>query len=309
MLLVLIIAIAITLVLTILALALPPSGPPNIHFRNSPPISTGIADYGQVSRNGSPFRYKTVFSQVTANATIYSMEAHNSGGDPNVVSLQLNVYLYVNSTGGNQVFWVQNIAFFNTSADFMNLDNSIFNQSTQSASLTNRSVSGTAGDVLDKGNLASLNGFETYYSLPLNFDFFTNESIVPNGVDIIMGYQIISGASQVNGVYDTISFKIGGVTGAGFVVNGFSYDPASQFYDAELVFGGPPGDTAATFSSMNSSIAMQYTLLNGTRVVPTAVWEFGTTGETANNLQTNLDNGTFVVTTGKVDFNQDFPLS
>jgi hypothetical protein len=297
------------LALALLTIPLLPGGAPNIHFRNSPPIATGIADYGQVSRNGSLSRYRTVFSQVTARATIYSLEARGSANDSNVVSLQLNTYLYVNSTGGNQVFWVQNIAFFDTNSDFLNFNNEIWNETSPSASLTNETISGTAGDVVVKGTIASVKGYETYYSLPLDFDFYTNESRVPNGVEIMMGYQMKSGASQVKGIYDIISIEINGVTGTGFVVNGFSYDPASELYDTELVFGGPPGGTVTTFSLMNSTLSFRYTLLSGTEVVPVAVWEFGTTEETASNLQTNFDNGTFVVTIGKVDFNRDYPLS
>ena len=125
----------------------------------------------------------------------------------------------------------------------------------------------------------------------------------------MMGYQISRGAPQAEGVYDTIQIKIAGVTGAALTVDGFSLLPTGNLNEAELVFGGPPGGISTTFTSMNSSLGMQYILINGEVTQPQSLWEFGSaTAEGAYNLQTNLVNGTPVVTIGRVDFFQDYLL-
>ena len=60
---------------------------------------------------------------------------------------------------------------------------------------------------------------------------------------------------------------------------------------------------------MNTSLGLQYTLTDGVVEPAQSLWEFGSmTAEGAYNLQTNLVNGTPVVTIGNVDFFQDYLL-
>ena len=104
----------------------------------------------------------------------------------------------------------------------MNFNNEIWNMSTTHSALSNSTISGTAGDEISHGTLASESGYGTQYTLPLALDFFSNESVVSDGVQIMMGYQISRGVPQAQGVYDTIHIEIAGVTGAAFTVDGFS---------------------------------------------------------------------------------------
>jgi len=60
---------------------------------------------------------------------------------------------------------------------------------------------------------------------------------------------------------------------------------------------------------MNSTLDLQYTLLDGTVTRPQSLWEFGSvTGEGAYDLQTTLVNGTPTVTIGSVNFFQNYVL-
>ena len=136
---------------------------------------------------------------------------------------------------------MQNIAFFQTNTNYMNFNNEIWNMSSAHSTLTNSTISGTAGDEIFNGALSSKSGYGSQYTLPLTLDFFCNESVVSDGVQIMMGYQFSRGAPQAQGVYDTIHIKIAGVTGAAFTVDGFSPLPTGYLNEAELVFGAPPG--------------------------------------------------------------------
>ena len=60
---------------------------------------------------------------------------------------------------------------------------------------------------------------------------------------------------------------------------------------------------------MNSTLDLQYTLLDGTVTAPRSLWEFGSmTGEGTYNLQTTLVDGTPTVTIGNVNFLQNYML-
>ena len=212
--------------------------PLDIHLGQKVPIPTGIADYGVANISGVLSAYKIAASQVVAQATINSIRAYNSSVNSYLVTLQLNLDLNVNTTSGTQEFWVQNIAFFQTNTNYMNFNNEIWNLSTTHSELTNSTISGTAGDEISGGTLSSASGYGTQYTLPFALDFFSNESVISDGIQIMMGYQISRGAPQAQGVYDTIHIKIAGVTEAAFTVDGFSPLSTGNLNEAELCIWG-----------------------------------------------------------------------
>jgi thermopsin len=285
------------------------------------PAPTGIADYGLTSDSGTLLASTVAARQITAQVTINDITASNPSVVPpsnsHLVTLQMNLLLRVNSTKGMQVYWVQNIAFLYTetgylgpNSHYLNFNNEIDNFSARSSGLDNSTISGTAGWVFPgpPSHYASGSPNGNYFSFPLAFSFYTNESVVPGGVRIMMGFDISKGARD-SGFYDTVFIKIANVTGAALVVDGRSLNPIGTYYDAELVFGGPPGGYSTTFASMNSTLALIYTLADGAVTRPHSVWEFGSdTGEVATNLQTNLVNGKLVVTVGKVDLSRNYQL-
>ncbi|MDA4127804.1 MAG: thermopsin family protease [Thaumarchaeota archaeon] len=327
---VLIVVAAVLLVFVVLGAAFyvifSPSSPGPHLVVHSAPAPTGIVDYGLTSYSGKSSAYSLVASQVTAQATIDSINASNPSVEPpsnsHMVSLQLNLCLLVNTTKGTQVYWVQNIAFLYTKtihgvapySQHLSFNNQIDNMSTRLNNLSNSTVSGTTGWVFPRPypHYASGSPNGDYTSLPLDFGFFTSEAVGPAGVWIVMGYQISNGThdsptSQLT--YDTIHLKIANVTGAGFVVDGRSLNPRGTYYDAELVFGGPPGGYSTSFTSMHSTLTLTYTLTDGSVARPNSVWEFGSdTAEGAANLRTDLVNGQLVVTVGKVDLYQNWKL-
>jgi thermopsin len=307
-LLIVIVVIGVLLASTAALFLIQTHGPVNIQFTAAPPVATGIADYGVLRSNGVTSAYKMEVRQILGEARINSISAYNSFHNSSVVTLSLNGVLKVNATSGPRVYWVENIAFFDTNDSYMNFNNEIWNQSSPGSVLTNSSASGTAGDIIAGASIASVSGYGQRYGLPFTFDFYTNASVVQDGVEIMMGYNIHGETPFGHGVYDTIRIKIPGATSAGFTVDGFSLDPIDQYYETELVYGGPPGGMSSTFTSMNSSLNLLYTTPSGIVIHPNAVWEFGRSAESAQNLQTSLVNGTPVVTLGKVNFSQDYQM-
>ncbi|HEV2226861.1 MAG TPA: thermopsin family protease [Nitrososphaerales archaeon] len=327
---VLIVVASVLLVFTVLGAAfyviLSPSIPGPHLIVHSAPAPTGIADYGLTSYSGKSLTYRVSASQVTAQATIDSINASNPSVEPasnsHLVSLQLNLCLLVNTTKGTQVYWVQNIAFLYTQtihgvapySQHLSFNNQIDNMSASLNSLSNSTISGTTGWVFPRPypHYASGSPNGNYASLPLDFRFFTSEVVGPAGVWIVMGYQISNGTrdsptSQLT--YDTVHLKIANVTGAAFVVDGRVLNPRGTYYDAELVFGGPPGGYSTFFTSMHSTLTLTYTLTNGSVARPNSVWEFGSdTAEGASNLRTDLVNGELVVMVGNLDLYQNWKL-
>ena len=121
----------------------------------------------------------------------------------------------------------------------MNFANQIWNFTNSHSVLTNDTASGTAGDEISGGTIGNTEAFGTPYVFPFSFEFFTNESVLSDGIRIMMGYQIQRGASSSSRSYDTIHLKIVEVTGAAFTVNGFAPTPTGNLNEIEVVFAGP----------------------------------------------------------------------
>jgi thermopsin len=278
---------------------------------SSSPAPTGIADYGVKNVGGNTLAYKMALSSVIGTAMLNSV---NSSGAFGLWSLQLNVVMRVNTTSASYEYWLQNV--FNgpweehsllVHADF---DSAIWNWTAPYASLNSTWISGgdgsispwcTGSDCSGAGTGCSVTGCYSYeggarccnYSLPLGLRLRINVSYSGSRVNVDF-----SGASAVGTVpfltrtstYDSVTIsEPDTVTGAAILVDGHKMTPGIQlgrltYYEAEFVFAGVAGLETTAFTSMNSTIAMSYTLEDGSVMAPLSVYEFGETGEKASNL-------------------------
>jgi hypothetical protein len=279
------------------------------YFR--PPVPTGISDFGVVHEDGVWSAYRIDATQVVGKARIWSIASDNPGlgAAEYVAGLQLNTVLKISTLHGNQSYWVQNIAFFDTKDKYMNFANQIWNFTGSESGINatyihgNGNVSGRAPETAYSMNM---NLPSTYYTLPLHFDIITNATREAGGVTIDFAYRgYLIGFPLGRSVWDTVHIAASGVQDVSFEVNGF-HTTGRSYYNTELVFTGPPGSHAITYSSLNASIGLLYYLPDGSTTHPHSLWEFGVTGESVTNLQTNLVNGNFTVGLGRADMSRDF---
>lgn len=291
----------------------PPQTVPVNVTRNysSSPAPTGIADYGVVNSGGTATAYKMSLSSLTGTALLNSVNSSDAFG---LWSLQLNVVMRVNTTAGSYSYWLQNVftgpwqehsAFVH--ADF---ESAIWNWTAPYASLNSTWVSGGDGGIgpycsgtgcTGVATGCSITGCYFYdggarccsFSLPLGLRLRINVSY--SGPRVNVGFSGASGVGAIpsstnTSTYDMVTIsEPNAVTGAAILVDGYQMAPGIQlgrqtYYEADFVFAGPGGLETATFTSMNSTISMSYTLENGSVVAPLSVYEFGETGEKAANL-------------------------
>ncbi|MFP3309006.1 MAG: thermopsin family protease [Nitrososphaeria archaeon] len=281
--------------------------PVNVYYyRSSLPAPIGVADYGVLNATGALHPYEIVYGEALGTAVIYSIGAYNSSPPPGVspygASLQLNAVLQVNTTHGDYAYWLQDVACFLTNNDTMFLNDNIWNMTSPASHLTNASVAGS-GAVHASGS-GYFYGYGTAprpYALPLTLHLAIAYARTADGVDVGFGYGI--GGSAGVAWYDNATIREPGITSVGLVVDGYSYTPSGDFYDAELVFGGEGNGEATHFTSMNATLILRYALPNGSIVSPPAIYGFGSdTAEAADDLSTSLVNGYPVVTIGSGNF-------
>jgi hypothetical protein len=222
--------------------------------------------------------------------------------------------LRVNTTSGQHVYWLQNVFSFFTNNDTAYFLDNVWNSSAPGAVLDANLLSGS-GSVYSVGSrnyyAAATNVFS--YVAPLTVKFPISVSHSANKVVVSFGYQEASGGSPLTGPtnsYDSASItEPGTILDAAIVVSGYEMEPGGDFFDAELVFAGQCCLAVTNFSSMDSTLSLSYTLLNGDVSAPKAVYEFGSdTGEAAFGIKTARSQNTFHVGLGSVDFSANYVI-
>ncbi|MDG6908569.1 MAG: thermopsin [Nitrososphaerota archaeon] len=252
---------------------------------SSEPAPMGIADYG-VGSSGA-YQYST--SSFLGVAQIHSLQTQNSTGDP-TMSIQLNVNLQFASASQQYVYWIQDVATLDTSKNQIYFIDNIWNSSGPSASIVAAGISGN-GDVANC-NCSSNASFYYYfadnsmpgngitYSLPMTLQFKVNSTLNSRNEPVVsFAYNDGSGWQT----YDSVTFLATASSDSGFVVNGFNYNPANIYYDAELILGG--AGNAQDTSVIKSDIQLQLQYWNGHNYQGiTNAYNFGSdTAETIDN--------------------------
>ena len=281
-------------------------GQVNIYqFYTHEPAPMGIADYG-ISPSGAFVREST---QWEGKIVLNSLSAtSNDSYLPNSVSFQLNVVLNYGYNDNVYALWVQDIAVFNTQTNEIAFLDNIWNLTAKNAN-----VNGIVGN----GHIYSYNG-RTYYSyaatgypgsyvtisLPATIYLLVNVST--NGLDEPVIY------FWYNDGYGWVHFDTVTVTNAidaysvYFLVDGYTYTGSGNYYDAELVIGGPGNATSANLNSGDVYLQLFYWNGHNFQEVRNA-FDFGSdTAETVSNAVVqeyyNQSNGELMakVTTGYV---------
>jgi len=305
-------------------------------------LPIGMASYGLYNNlNASIKTYQIKTDEVVGIANISAIKAYNATPPKNVskygASLQLNVVMSgYNSQGKKLTYWLQDIVDFNTSDNNFYLVDNIWNSSLPRANMT---------EVIGRGNLSASN-YTTYnqkvyvysylkyymnYSLPLSVRLI----IKANGNEISFGYQILkndfcsfypnsftcqyeylNATPQSTIFYDNVT--IPNLNNYSILVTPYYYTPStltnsSNYYDAELIFGGESNGEFTTFSSMNATLNLYYNKNRTLEEFP-SYYSFGRdTAESVYNLNTLIMNGTGRVEIGALnpleDITSDYSLT
>ena len=251
------------------------------------PAPMGIADYG-ISQSGA-YSYST--TSFLGNIQITALTTQNETGDP-TMSFQLNVVLKFTASNGIQyVYWVQNVASYDTSSNSIYFIDNVWNQSSISASISSSAISGngqvypyTTGSFYAAVADSSLAGSGATLSLPAKVELEVNSTVnAQNLPQLTFAYD--DGFGMIK--YDTVVFPLASnpISDKGFSVDGTRYNPYGTYYDAELIMGGNGNGDNTTI--ITSDVALQLMYWNGHNYQGiTNAYNFGSdTAEGVSNAQ------------------------
>ena len=245
-----------------------------VHFYPSPvslntagksePAPMGIADYG-IGPTGNAYQYNTTSFLGIVEMT--SLKTYNSSRVGPDMSFQLNVNLLIIDGNSQYVYWIQDVAFYNTNTGEISFLDNIWNFSSPTASMSNSTVDGG-------GTVTEFDGSHYYYdwassgdsgnnvtlSLPTTFYMRINATTSNGGLPVV-SLQYNDGYGWIT--YDIVSYVF--VTHSSepprFTVNGHVNNPYGTYYDSELIMGGPGG--RSNTSDMNSNVQLSLEYFNG----------------------------------------------
>ncbi len=267
----------------------------------SEPAPMGIADYG-IGPNGA-YQYNT--SSFIGIVTINSLATRNSTNDPSM-GIQLNVNLAFTTSNGKQyVYWIQDVAFIDTSTNHIGFENNIWNFSATSAGLSSSGIRGNGqvynssrgGQYYAVGASSSLPGSEIFLQYPATLILNVTCGVNIGGQPTVSfayddGYGLVT--------YDTTTFIASyPVTSfTGFVVNGYNYNPTGYlFYDAELTLGGPGNWQNIALSQSNVQLQLEYWNGHNYQMITNA-YNFGS--DTAEGISNTLSQSFYYPSTGTI---------
>ena len=271
-------------------------------FYSKEPAPMGMADFGICP--GGPYEYAT--NDSVGIVTIVSLSTNSSLNDT-AMTFQLNVNLVFNTSSGQYVYWIQDVALIDTASNWVDFVDNVWNSSAPGANMFASGVSGN-------GQVASLPTGKSFYyydcinasqplpgnnitlTYPATITFNVTSTVGPSGEPTV-SFAYDDGYGSIT--YDTVTFtNVTGLTSlTGFQVNGFNYTPYGTFYDSELILGGPGGGSDTT--DIQSDVLLQLEYWNGHnyQVVPNA-YNFGS--DTAEGINNTLSQPFYYLTNGTI---------
>lgn len=260
-------------------------------YYTAEPAPMGVADFG-VGASDQPYTYNT--SQFLAN---FSWQSLNFRGNTSTeFTVQLNVVLVFTDSGSTYVYWVQDVAWVESSSATVTFEDNIWNFSTTSGCLSNSSVQG--------------NGTVWAYHPPSCEGYYAVSATVQPGAErtmptpgdfslLLRSYRAAGGVPEVafeywDGVtdhpvtYDNVLWPWASAVSSdpGFVVDGTQYAPNSLFYDAEAIVGGPGGGSSTQAEDLTHTELRLFYWNGHNFQAPRSAWNFGSdTGESVGDLQ------------------------
>jgi len=209
----------------------------NVYAKESKePAPMGVVDYG-IGPDGS-YEYATNGS--VGVVTITSLSTRNSRRSTSM-TFQLNVNLVFTGNDQQYVYWIQDVAYVDTSSQVISYLDNVWNSSASSANMIASGISGNGQVAPSKSGSfyyyvaeETLQGNNIPLPYPATITLNVTSGVSSSGEPKVSfayndGYGLIT--------YDTVTFATAqGLTSlSGFEVNGFSYNPDGLFYDSELV--------------------------------------------------------------------------
>lgn len=258
-------------------------------FYSQEPAPMGIADYG-IGPNLQPYSYGT--QAFLGIVKVNSLNTYNSSLNlsANWMSFQLNVNLLFENGNNEFTYWIQDVANLDTSNNYIQFIDNIWNDSSISSSMYSSTVLGN-GTIGNSGGTGFyycwanqyLPGNDVYLSYPYTIQFEVITYINALGYPAVE-FLYNDGYGWVT--YDNAVFIFSNdlTSYPYFLVDGYQYEPDGKVYDAELILGGP-GSGYQTYD-VDSSLFLQLEFWNGNnfQMVPNA-YNFGShTAEGISNV-------------------------
>jgi hypothetical protein len=256
---------------------------------HSEPAPMGIGDFG-VGAGGHAYTYNT--SQFLGNLSWRTLNLQK-GGDAWFTD-QLNVVLQFVQGGTNYAYWIQDVAFMNSSTGELDFENNIWNFTTSSYCLSSSALSGN-------GTVYPISGCEGYYAVdatsqpgadefmpsPGDFSLLVRSYLSVGGLPEV-AFEYWDGVTSYEVTYDNVVWPWATAVSLdrNFYVDGNTTAPSGNFYDAELSIGGPGNGAATVAQSVTNASSRLFYWNDHNFEAPRSVWNFGSdTAEAISNVQ------------------------
>ncbi len=274
---------------------------------SSEPAPMGIADYG-LSTSGlsgyNSYSYSTPSFLGKVNITSLNTDNKSSSSVGTEMSFQMNVNLEFYNSGTEYDYWIQNVAFVQTSSpQSIEFIDNVWNFSSQGAEMHNSTIAGN-GTVSKSGNTGyyyaiannTLPGNDVNFVYPEEFQLKVVSEINAQGNPEVL-FEYNDGHGWIT--YDNPSFIFAGsvTSDPGFTVNGSSYNPFGTYYDAELIMGGPGGGSNTKDVSSNLSLKLQYWNGHNYQMISNA---FNHGSDTAEGISNVISSPQYLTGTGSI---------
>ena len=234
------------------------------------PAPMGIADYGVTASGSGAYTYSSPVVQgvVTLEQNVQVSNA-SLGARAAWFGTQLNVMLVFSNGGTQFVYWVQDVAIYDTSSGVMlGFEDNIWNDTAQSSQMYNSTVSGNGTvesspeggyySVVANSSLPGAQGTPLGAGASFTLEMDATET---NGGQVAVVFQYADWSGEFP--YDVVAFPWTTTLSDyyGFVVSGATANPTGHPYDLELTFGGPGGGSQTT--DVASDLKYQLLYWNG----------------------------------------------
>lgn len=258
---------------------------------SSEPAPMGLADYGIESSGlfGTAYAYNT--TSFLGGVALNSLSVTNNTTNSQLMSFQFNINLVFYNAGNMYVYWVQDVAYLNTTTHEIFFIDNVWNMSSHSQTMLNSTLSGNGVVANSSGTTwyydqaaLSLPGNNVTLTYPSDIQFMMNSTTTSQGVpEVAFMYNDGFGWQTYDNVY--FSFVTNLTANLGFVVSGYQYEPNGYTpYDAELTLGGPGSGSSATDIQSNVNLTIQYWNGENYQEIPSA-YNYGShTAETIGNV-------------------------
>ena len=267
----------------------PASSPVNpFLYYSSEPAPIGVADYG-IGANNNPYKYNT--TEFYGIANISSLSTYNASlplGSRHWMSFQMNVVLNFSYGGTTYAYWIQDVALVNTSDNYISFIDNVWNFSSTAASIYNSTLVGN-GTVASSGRTgfyydwaSALPGNNVSLTYPATVQFAVHASTSSKGPEVAFMYNDSHGWQTYDNVL--FAFAPNPTANYGFVVDGYNYAPSGNYFDAELILGGPGGGMSTNDTGSQVHLQLEYWNGNNYQLTPSA-YNFGSdTAETIGKV-------------------------